>query len=118
MKGLDVFDYNGEGYNPTFKFDTWIVAYLNYAPRFDRKTLEYLERHNETDEVFILLEGAATLLIGENGEEVVMDKFKQYVVKKGEWHNIIVSRDAKVIVVENSNTSKQNSEYMPFRVHE
>lgn len=114
MQGLEILDYNGAGYNATFKFNSWIVAYLNYEPRFDRETLDKLERHNKTDEVFILLEGEATLLVGEKGEEVKMEKFKQHVVKKGVWHNIIVSKDAKVIVVENSDTSKENSDYMVF----
>ena len=42
----------------------WQVAVLNDAPKFRRETMPYLERHNETDEVFVLLEGACTLYIG------------------------------------------------------
>lgn len=114
MDGLKILNYEGAGYDPTFKFDSWIVAYINWAERFDPMGLTYLERHNETDEVFILVEGSASLLIGEKGEKVEMEKNKIYAVEKGMWHGIIVSKDAKVIVVENSNTSKQNSDYMPF----
>lgn len=114
MQGLEVFDYRGAGYDPTFCFGAWRVAYLNYAERFDKKGITYLEKHNETDELFLLMEGSATLLMGKDAEEVEMDRFKMYVVKKGEWHGIIVSEDARVLVVENDDTTKENSEYMPF----
>lgn len=114
MRELEIYDYTGEGYDATFSFGAWRVAYLNYALRFDRKGISYLERHNETDELFLLMEGEATLLVGERAEEVKMDKFKMYVIKKGQWHGILVSRSGRVLVVENDNTTKQNSEYMPF----
>lgn len=114
MDGLKILSYDNEGYDATFTFDKWIVAFINYAERFDPKGLTYLERHNESDEVFILTQGSATMLIGETGERVEMEKNKIYAVEKGQWHGIVVSKDAKVIVVENSNTSKENSDYMPF----
>lgn len=114
MDGLKILSYDKEGYDATFTFDSWIVAFINYSERFDPKGLTYLERHNESDEVFILTEGSATMLIGEVGERVEMEKNKIYAVRKGQWHGIVVSKDAKVIVVENSNTTRENSDYMPF----
>ena len=39
-----------------------------------------------------------------------MEKCKVYNVKKGLWHHIVVSEDATVLVVENSNTTKENTE--------
>ncbi|MBR6777020.1 MAG: hypothetical protein IKM27_04660 [Clostridia bacterium] len=115
MDELLVLDYNGEGYFSHFNFDEWRIAYLNYAPMFTKEGITYLERHNETDEVFILLEGSASLFMGENAREVVMEKFLSYVVKKSAWHNIVVSEDARVLIVENKNTGKHNSEYLPFK---
>lgn len=115
MDELLVLDYNGEGYFSHFNFGEWRIAYLNYAPMFTKEGITYLERHNETDEVFILLEGKASLFMGENATEVVMEKFFSYVVKKSAWHNIVVSEDAKVLIVENKNTGKHNSEYLPFK---
>ena len=109
-EGLEIKEYNGEGYNRTLTYNAWRVAFLNYADRFDQIT--YLERHLLTDEVFILLNGQAELLIGETYEHIVMEPCKLYNVKAGVWHNIRVSRDAKVLVVENSDTGKENTEYL------
>ncbi len=115
MEELLVLDYDGKGYFSHFKYGGWRIAYLNYAPMFTKECITYLERHNETDEVFILLEGEASLFMGETAKEVVMEKFVSYVVKKSAWHNIVVSEDAKVLIVENADTGKANSEYLPFR---
>ncbi len=115
MEELLVLDYDGKGYFSHFKYGGWRIAYLNYAPMFTKEGITYLERHNETDEVFILLEGEASLFMGETAKEVIMEKFVSYVVKKSAWHNIVVSEDAKVLIVENADTGKDNSEYLPFR---
>ena len=114
MEELLVLDYNGNGYFSHFRYGGWRIAYLNYAPMFTKQGITYLERHNETDEVFILLEGEASLFMGETAKEVKMEKFSSYIVKKGAWHNIAVSENAKVLIVENADTGKQNSEYMPY----
>ncbi len=115
MNGLEVLNYDGKGYFSHFSFEEWKIAYLNHAPMFTPEGITYLERHNKTDEVFILLEGEATLLMGENAQEIRMEKFVSYIVKKSAWHNIMVSEDAKVLIVENKDTGKHNSEYLPFR---
>lgn len=101
-----------EGYKVQHRFGAWRVAYLTYADHFDNIT--YLERHMETDEIFILVEGTATLLIGEKAEPCEMIKNNIYNIPKGEWHNIRVSKNAVVIIIENEDTSKDNSEYMDF----
>ncbi len=109
---LEIFDYTGAGYDPTMHFDTWRVAFLNYCDDFEREKFCRMERHMLTDEVFVLLNGSATLVIGENKQEYDMETGKIYNVKKGVWHQIFVSRDAKVLIVENHNTAAENSEYM------
>ena len=110
MNGIEIIDYNGEGYEPAVRFEAWRAAYLRYADCYDNIT--QLERHNLTDEVFMLLEGEATLIIGKEMREVPMEKHKIYNVKKGIYHNIRVSRDAKVFIVENDNTARENSDYI------
>ncbi len=112
MEGLDILHYTGDDYKPVVYFGDWRVAYLNYSARFDPDKIDTLERHMETDEVFVLLEGKATLLIGENAEEVPMEKNKCYNVKKAVWHTIATSRDAHVLIVENADTADENSEFM------
>ena len=114
IDGLEIFEYNGEGYNRTMNYGEWRVALLNYAERFDEKKATYLERHFLTDEVFVLLGGAAKLIIGENKQAVVMEQQKLYNIKAGVWHQIFVSKDAKVLVIENHNTGADNSEHMPL----
>ena len=106
--GVEVYKYDGEGYNPTMHFETWRVAFLNYGERF--KEVKYIERHMETDEVFVLLEGKATLYIDEDMKPVEMEKNKIYNITKATWHAITADKDAKVLIVENDNTVEENSE--------
>ena len=111
MEGLDILEYAGEDYSRLVSGAKWTVAALNYAPRFDEANIVDLERHLLTDESFVLLAGEATLLVGEEAERVKMDPLKVYNVRAGAWHNIFVSRDARVLVIENADTSKDNTEY-------
>ncbi len=112
MEGLEIKDFRGEDYKAVISYGAWRVAYLNYSQRFDPDKINILERHMETDEVFLLLEGKATLLIGEDAEEVPMEKFKCYNVLRGVWHTIATSPDAHVFIVENADTSDDNSEFL------
>jgi len=109
---LDIFQPTREGYAAVHSFESWRVAYLTYAERFDNITR--LERHTKTDEIFVLLEGSAVLLIGEDTKQMKMEKNKMYNVKKGVWHNVKVSKDALLMIVENDDTSADNSEYIPL----
>lgn len=38
-----------------------------------------------------------------------------YNVKKGVYHALLMEKDAKVLIVENHNTSRDNTEYYYFR---
>ncbi len=115
MEGIEILDAMEEGYQPKIHFESWRVAILRYAGRFDRNNLTRLERHQLTDEVFVLLEGEATLIIGENCEECPMEANKLYNVKKDVWHHIIVSRGARVLIVENDSTGLENTDYLTIR---
>lgn len=116
-KYIDVCDYEGEGYSHVVDFGAWTAAVINYSPCFAEENIKKMERHNETDEVFILVEGSATLFYGEpdNPQRVQMVKHKFYNVRRGMWHNITVSRDARVIIVENADTGTGNSDYYYFK---
>ncbi len=121
MKQLvEILEHSGEDYKPLVDFNGWRVAILNDAPKFRRETTPYLERHNETDEVFVLLEGNCTLYIGDgSGNELgtvsllPMEKEKLYNVKKGVWHNLIATPGTALLIVENADTTKENSDYFP-----
>lgn len=118
MKGLDILEHDGTEYRRLVNNARWTLASLNWAPRFDEKNLIEMERHNLTDEVFVLLKGKATLLVGEQVCRVEMVPLKYYNIRAGIWHHIIVSEDARVLVAENADTSKDNTEYLSVETGE
>ena len=105
---LEIYEYNDGGYEPTMNYSEWRVAFMNYSDEL--AGLYKYERHLLTDEVFVLLSGKATLVIGEEQTEYKMEKFKIYNVKKASWHGVVMSKDARLLIVENHNTSADNSE--------
>lgn len=118
---LEMHEYLGEGYKPLIDFNCWRVAVLRYLDELQPDRISYFERHNETDEVFVLLSGQAVLLIGEGQECVdtfapqVMRPGVLYNVKRGAWHAVVVSRDATILLVENRDTARENSSYYDLR---
>jgi len=110
--GLDVVSYDGGNYIRAVEDGGWCVAFLNHGDRFAAPV--YMERHNGTDEVFVLLAGEATLLIGESGQKVKMSVGKIYNVHKGTWHQIVTKPGARCLVVENADTCAANSERRGF----
>ncbi len=115
MEGVEIFEYNGRDYQPTMHFQSWRVAFLNYGDDEEEKKFHRLERHLLTDEVFVLLQGEATLVIGRDCKKLKMDKNKIYNIKAGVWHAIFMSEDAKVLIVEEHSTSTENSEYVEVK---
>ena len=117
-KLLEVREYTGPGYQPVIDFGVWRVAILNYLDEIHPKRIDFMERHDETDEVFILLQGQAVLFLGEGDanhidaiHSQVMDPGKIYNVKQSVWHSVVLSLDGSVLIVENKNTSEENSNY-------
>ncbi|MFP4561865.1 MAG: hypothetical protein ACLFRY_01030 [Spirochaetia bacterium] len=116
-KNIEVLQNNNYGYTPLVDFEKWRVAGLNHFEVVDIESLERVERHLFTDEVFILTEGKAFLIVekdnndGECFDTIKMNKNIVYNVKKGKWHHIVMEKDASVIIIENSNTNLDNTEY-------
>ena len=119
-KLLEIHEFTGIGYKPLVDFGTWRVAMLRYIDELIPDRIERVERHNETDEVFVLLAGQAVLFIGEGADKLkalhplLMEPLKQYNVKRGVWHAVVLSRDASVLLVENCDTGRANSDYTPL----
>ena len=111
---LEIEEFNGEGFAPLVSYGGWRVAIVNMCERLREEKLCKIERHLETDEVFILLQGEATLHIGKEREKVPMEIGKIYNVKCGAWHAISMGENAKVAVVENQDTGKENTEFLYF----
>jgi ureidoglycolate hydrolase len=114
---LAIEEYLGEGYRPLINFGTWRVAILRWIETAQPEKITYLERHTQTDEVFVLLRGRASLLLGGNGltvtdlQKQVMESGKLYNVRQNAWHSVMMSRDATILIVENEDTTESNSEY-------
>ena len=89
---LEVREHSDAGYRPVVDYQSWRVAILNYGDDLLPENLAFMQRHNETDEVFVLLAGRCILLIGEGKDTVTkvfaedMKPFKIYNVKKTVWH--------------------------------
>ncbi|MBT3190804.1 MAG: hypothetical protein HN736_15015 [Anaerolineae bacterium] len=112
---VEISEFTGEGYRPLVDYGEWRVAILRYIDELAPENISFMERHNETDEVFVLLEGRCVLLIGE-GEDgiekihgVTMLPHKLYNIKQGIYHSHALSHDAIVLVVENRDTGVINS---------
>lgn len=114
---LEIRDYDGEGYQPLIDFADWRVAILRYLDDIHPDRNASMERHTRTDEVFVLTKGRGLLLMGGNGPKIdgispqVMETGRIYNVKRNAWHTVLLSRDAAVLIVENRDTGRENSEY-------
>jgi mannose-6-phosphate isomerase-like protein (cupin superfamily) len=110
---VEIKTWEGEGYHPLVADGEWLVALMNWEQRFDLSSIGKIERHNETDEVFVLLQGNSILYIkNEDGlHTYVMKPGVVYNVTKATWHNVVGSRDATWLIVENKNTTVENSNY-------
>ncbi len=117
---LQVTSHDGRGYRPLVEHGAWLVALMGPDDEHAPETIPFFERHNETDEVFVLLAGRCILYIGDStGDEAPgaihgrdMETGKLYNVRRGVWHNCALGADAKVLVVENADTSGANSDYV------
>jgi hypothetical protein len=115
MDGLEISSYEEKGYKPLVDFESWRVALINGAAAYKAADISSLSCHCETDEIFVLLKGSCLLLIGGRGEKpgpvekVWLEEGLLYNVTKGTWHNECLMPGAKVLIVENANTSGANS---------
>ena len=103
---IEKYEFSGEDFKVMMQFGSWKIGFLKYSDRFSE--FKQLERHLRTDEAFILLDGMAVLYT--ENERCEMKKCTLYNIPKGVWHHIVVSRDATVMVVENADTSAENTE--------
>jgi mannose-6-phosphate isomerase-like protein (cupin superfamily) len=113
---LQIHRWEGDGYQPFVQCRDWLVALMNWEQRFDVSADRTVERHNETDEVFVLLRGRSVLFVETDGDIQVVDMEPGliYNVTSGTWHNVIGTRDASWLIVESSDTSEENSDYRPM----
>lgn len=112
---IEVVGYEREGYQPLIDYEAWRVAILNYCEELSIDEIEKMQKHNKTDEVFVLLDGECTLFTGGMGDSIeeidaiFMKPNQIYNVKKGVWHTHTLDQKGKVLIVENQDTSDENS---------
>ena len=115
---LEIREHEGEGYRALVDYGSWRVAILRFEDGLLPGQHTSMERHLQTDEVFVLTKGAGILILGGNAREIgeltlhVMEIGKIYNIKKDAWHTLALSRDGAVLIVEDKDTGDDNSEYM------
>lgn len=118
---LDVYEYEEGGIGGTAAFGAWQALLLNYLPRLAPKEVADMQRHTQTDEIFILLKGQAILFTA-GGEDAPtgallgtpLERGKLYRVPQNVWHTQVMTPDAKIALVENSDTVAENSPRHPI----
>jgi ureidoglycolate hydrolase len=115
---IQVFEFDGEGMNRVYENEKWLVGIKNWKPSNDITGIDSLERHNQTDELFVLLSGSCVLVYAneENGNLVFkaekMQPMKVYNIPRSLWHNTITTKDVKLILIEDSSTGMENSDVL------
>ncbi len=118
--GVEIHAHEACGFSPLVFFGGWRVAILNHQPSQERGMVPFVERHHQTDEVFILLQGPAALLLAGAGElpgeieELPMESGQLYNVPRNLWHAVLTEPRSKLLIVENADTGESNSSYCPL----
>ena len=117
---VDVFSWEGQGYQPFVSHRGWLVALMNWEPNFEPANVGKVERHNLTDEVFVLTRGRGLLFIDSDDTLQVIDMQPGviYNVTNGTWHGVLGTKDASWLIVESSDTNDENSDYRQLNGNE
>jgi ureidoglycolate hydrolase len=115
---IEVSEFTGKGMSRVYENQKWTVGIKNWKPANDITGIDCLERHNETDELFVLLSGQCILIYANEGaggldiKAVAMEPLKVYTIPATLWHNTITQRDTKMVLVEDSSTGMANSDIL------
>lgn len=115
---IAAYEFEQEGMQRVFENEKWMVGIKNWKPANDIMGIDCLERHNQTDELFVLVAGECTLVyanetdLGVEFGAVKMKPHKVYNIPATLWHNTITQKDTKMILIEDSATSMENSDIL------
>ena len=115
---IEIREHNELDYKPLIDYQSWRVALMNYTPDLLPEKIDRMQKHTETDEVFVLMRGRCILFLGEGADAVTkvhavdMELYKLYNVKRNVWHSHTFSEDARVLIVENCDTVEANSPFV------
>ena len=113
----EIAEFNEVGYAPIIDYQSWRVAMLNYIDELEPDQIDNFQCHLETDEVFVLLNGRCILFLADVDDNrqinkihaIDMQPHRAYNIKRGIFHTHTLTEDAKVLIVENQDTSDINS---------
>lgn len=118
MKKPDIYENNGEGILCVYKNEKWLISIKNWKPDNDIAGIAHLEVHHSTDEQFILAAGKAILITAERENDAfknicltLMEQGKVYNVPAECWFYSITQKDTKMMYVQDSNCSMENSSF-------
>jgi hypothetical protein len=112
---VEIGEYFGVGFQPVLIFEGWRVAMKRAGEGTSAAKFHAVDRHNETNEVFVLTAGQAEMLLMEGGNAPTefhlfpMKLNVAYSVQQSAWHHVFMSDDAHIIVFERANTARENS---------
>jgi len=114
-------DHTAEGLSPALTSeDGWDVMFLNPLERLLVGNVKDMHKHTETRECFALVKGKAVLYTADGGDapENIDARELQIgticVVPKNVWHATAMTEDAKILLIENSNTTTENTFRCPL----
>lgn len=103
--------HKGAGFCPLVICPGWQVSQLNDCEALHADTLAAIEKHDDTDEVFVLVKGESRLVIAHVPEHgaatfdcVAMEQGITYNVPRSVWHAISTAPGAQVMIVERDRT--------------
>ena len=120
----DIYEHSGEGILCVYKNPKWLGSIKNWKPDNDIDGIVHLEVHHSTDEQFILAAGKAILITAERKEGrfeiqlTLMEQGKVYNVPAECWFYSITQKDTKMMYVQDSNCSMENSDFMDLSPQE
>lgn len=105
-----------EGFCPIIRNANFLCAFITPSKSYSLGKVSEMKRHNDTDEVFVLLEGNATLLTKDNSNEkcqvTKLSPGTAYIVKAGTWHYLGLCDNSKLFVTENGSINPQNTDIL------
>jgi hypothetical protein len=108
--------HDGEGLARVYENKAWMVGLKNYKPANDAGLFTEIERHRQSDELFLLLEGSCVLLSAFEErcslrfEAQAMKTGALYVIPFSVWHTTITTPGARLALVEDPGTGAANSD--------
>jgi mannose-6-phosphate isomerase-like protein (cupin superfamily) len=119
LNGVDIYSHPAAGFVPAAEYGTWRVAFFSSDECWRAENLTYVQKHEDSDEVFALLRGSCTLFVSDEElprrlRRVEMAPGVIYRIRRGVWHTHALGENTCVFVVEDRSTAPENSPKFPL----